>query len=246
MRLIINLFFHIAIFNQIYSFGTHTTKLFGGTQLGYYYIEVYVGSNREPQSLIVDTGSKDIIFPCIDCAECGQHQYPYFNNTNSSTFQKIMSGPTYYNWTCPEEEKGIVCQFLSGYMEGSSYKGFFGMDNLVFKEELNSTLVKEKKAIFGCATEETNIFYRQVVNGILGLGPQTKFTFNPPTLVEIEFLEKRIEDDTFSICLGRNGGLISFGSQNQFATIDKTPTVIDCSDISWNNMFSVKISHIMV
>ena len=47
---------------------------------------MYVGKNREPQTLIVDTGSNFAAFPCENhCTKCGTHLNPYYKIDNSST-----------------------------------------------------------------------------------------------------------------------------------------------------------------
>lgn len=45
----------------------------------------------------------------------------------------------------------INCEFTQGYTEGSKYKGFFGLDNFHFENEVNSRFKKNYKMIFGCA-----------------------------------------------------------------------------------------------
>lgn len=43
---------------------SRTVDLFGNATLGYYFINIYVGDKMRRQSLIVDTGSSMITFPC--------------------------------------------------------------------------------------------------------------------------------------------------------------------------------------
>lgn len=44
--------------------GFHTIRLFGNDTLKYYYANIYVGTPPQKQSVIVDTGSDYLAFPC--------------------------------------------------------------------------------------------------------------------------------------------------------------------------------------
>ena len=47
-------------------------RLFGSaSDLGYYYVEIQVGTPPSRQTVIVDTGSHLTAFPCIHCPSCG-------------------------------------------------------------------------------------------------------------------------------------------------------------------------------
>ena len=41
-----------------------TVRLFGSSWLGYYYVNIFVGSDPQRESLIVDTGSTITAVPC--------------------------------------------------------------------------------------------------------------------------------------------------------------------------------------
>ena len=60
-----------------------TSKLHGNsTDLMYFFVDVYFGSNKQKQSLIVDTGSTITAVPCsVLCTSktCGKHIYPWFD-----------------------------------------------------------------------------------------------------------------------------------------------------------------------
>lgn len=52
----------------------HTAILYGDVNLGYYYVNVYIGTPPKKQTLIVSTNSYITSFPCDDCGEnCGKH-----------------------------------------------------------------------------------------------------------------------------------------------------------------------------
>lgn len=43
----------------------HMMKVYGDAKLGYYYINIFVGSPPQRQSVIIDTGSWITAFPCL-------------------------------------------------------------------------------------------------------------------------------------------------------------------------------------
>jgi len=45
----------------------HVVPLYGNVSLGYYYANFYVGNPPQEQSVIVDTGSGQMAFPCSKC-----------------------------------------------------------------------------------------------------------------------------------------------------------------------------------
>lgn len=49
---------------KFYDSQTHTIKLLGSFDLGYYYTNLFVGTPPQKQTVIVDTGSSLTAFPC--------------------------------------------------------------------------------------------------------------------------------------------------------------------------------------
>lgn len=213
---------------------TRTNKLFGNSTLGYFYLEAYLGSDQQLQTLILDTGSYNIIIPCTECLECGTHDHPYFHPASSSSFLWINSSQSYFNWTCIVQTEQNKCLMLEGYLEGSMYQGKYALDSFVFEHELHLISGKENTVIIGCASIETNAFFNQKANGILGLAPDKPGSIRPPSVLEIELQENRIHSNSFSLCIGRNGGQIGFGGKNEFTHISSAnATLLDSSNLSW-------------
>ncbi len=50
--------------NDGFNENLHTIKVYGNVNIGYYYINLFVGTPPQPQSLIIDTGSHVTTFPC--------------------------------------------------------------------------------------------------------------------------------------------------------------------------------------
>jgi hypothetical protein len=95
----------------------------GNATLGYYYVDAYIGTPPQPQSLILDTGSNLTILPCKGCEKCNDHIHEIYDPDKSSTSKKLDIGQKYVGWKCPFFSKGGVCGFTQGYTEGSMYKG---------------------------------------------------------------------------------------------------------------------------
>jgi hypothetical protein len=67
----------------------HVLPIHGNASLGYYYVNIYVGSpNPQPQSVIIDTGSGLLAVPCANCKLCGHKNHinpPYDPQKSSSS-----------------------------------------------------------------------------------------------------------------------------------------------------------------
>lgn len=74
-----------------YSF--NSTLEVGGLYQGYgtHYVDLWVGTPPQRQTVIVDTGSGITAFPCSGCSNCGAdyHADIFFQEEKSSTFQKF-------------------------------------------------------------------------------------------------------------------------------------------------------------
>ena len=100
-------------------------EIFGGVEKMYFYAEIFVGGNKQPESAILDTGSDMLSFPCTLCknGDCGKHEHDYFNHQSSGTFSLITK--------CQSPmllQKTYFCSFIKSYAEGSSLLGVLGND----------------------------------------------------------------------------------------------------------------------
>ena len=220
--------------------------IFGNSTLGYYYLEAYVGTPPQKKSLIIDTGSHLTIFPCDGCKKCRDHIYKIYNTKESSTYKNVNPNKSYFGWTCPDHESNHFCNFKQGYTEGSEYEGYFGIDNFVFENELNVESSKNHKHVIGCAMKETGEFYTQEADGIIGIGvDQTGKTTNPPTILDIELMEKRIDKQIFSLCIAKNGGELSLGDWNRYLHLPHSKTrTLNSESLKWTEQYNVHISDI--
>lgn len=220
-----------------------TTLLHGNTTLGYYYLKVKVGSPPQIKTLIFDTGSQLTIFPCKGCLRCGTHTTPPFNFDNSSTFEFLNHSKPYSNWVCPDFTK-YRCQFQQRYLEGSEYMGYYATDKFLIED---STAAINDTHIFGCALTESNDFFSQTVDGIIGFGMNKGSVQNPPNFADQLFLSNTISTNTFAILLGENKGQFRLGGWNQeYHLPHHHKSLIDCSHLDWSVNYQLDFTGLRV
>ena len=178
----------------------------GISQMIYYYVDVLVGDPLNPskQSLIIDTGSTLTAFPWSNTwTHWGKHINPQFDILQSKSAEIIRWDSK--QWACGSQNQ---CLFKQSYNEGSSYQGFFVKDSFQFDTgEKNNNFIK---FTFGWVTHETNLFFNQAANGILGLGRRTHINNAEPVYYELK-RQGYIESLVFSLWFSRNGGKLNIG-----------------------------------
>ena len=91
---------------------------------GSHHIYIYVGSPKpQRQTLILDTGSRYMAFPCEPCQDCGHHASPtYFNDTESTTHRDNFHPNCVFNKKKKKDADDDSCRFDQTYLEGSSWR----------------------------------------------------------------------------------------------------------------------------
>jgi hypothetical protein len=212
--------------------GFHTIPVWGSDNLKYYYIELFIGHSSSPTSVIIDTGSDFLAFPCTTCpdGQCGKHKYPAYDVHNSPSAQLLKCGAQVGKYKCTKCNKSGHCEFSRFYLEGSGLKGLVWSDfvSIMASQNLNKAEntkrmmlnkrhladVKGTRATFGCTDKETGLFKSQLANGICGLGPKSFGATNSPTFISSLYTAHKINNKNFSICLGTKGGFLTFGGYN--------------------------------
>lgn len=207
--------------------------VYGNTDLGYYYVILEVGEQKQSKSLILDTGSHLTVFPCKGCANCGTHDSPYFDFQKSSSFEQLSSKVSYFDWICGG--KSDSCLFSQTYVEGSEYRGFFGIDQIWVDDK---TMFK---TIVGCALKETGDFLQQQADGILGLSNDKKSNANsPPFLIDILRQQKFTTQSGFGLCLSEKGGSFHLRKLPD----NEDTVIIDCTETQWGVFYKLPLTGI--
>lgn len=207
--------------------GFHTIKMYGSIKDEYYYINLYVGTPPQRQSVIVDTGSDFTAFPCNKCpdGQCGKHIDPYFQTKKSSTLKRMKCGGRFMETQCRKCDLDGNCFFRRMYAEeNGSGKGLFGhvftdivtVGDAVDNDDGTSQarILKPSRMMIGCTENEPGLFKTQRANGITGLKSISSNFFFEPNLMDIFSKSRQVVDDSFSLCHGDVGGYLTLGGFN--------------------------------
>lgn len=175
--------------------------------LRYFYSDVWVGTPPTKYSVITDTGSTLMAFPCADCPNCGKHEGGRYDGTKSSTAKKVGCGSGCPG-SCDNSRK--QCSYSQSYTEGSSLRGVFWEDQVWVGAKVAQPAEGEsgKYGInfkFGCHTYENGLFTSQLADGIMGLGRDGK------SIIAALRSSQRLDKQLFGMCLSLNGGALTLG-----------------------------------
>jgi len=207
--------------------GLESAKLYGGFHAyGYYFLDLLIGSERPQRtSAIVDTGSSLIGFPCTGCEHCShRHLDLAFNISQSGSAEWLGCSQQCEAWTCQEGR----CAYSQGYSEGSEISGFWFEDFVEFGDSFQPQLPVRTR--LGCHMKESDMFYDQLPNGIMGLAP-TDEGRQAQVLRDLFRDKEHLDAEVFSICLATWGGALTLGGYNasyhlsEITWIDLVPSV---------------------
>mmetsp|Transcript_6118 Transcript_6118/g.7561 ORF Transcript_6118/g.7561 Transcript_6118/m.7561 type:complete len:655 (+) Transcript_6118:166-2130(+) len=130
----------------------NSTLEVGGLYQGYgtHYVDLWVGSPPQRQTVIVDTGSGVTAFPCTGCNDCGMdyHVDSFFDYMHSSTFVKFDSCGQCDGARCSGPDGDEYCHLSVSYQEGSMWNAFQGQD-VTYVGGLHDQSLSEEDGLVG-------------------------------------------------------------------------------------------------
>ncbi|KAL7687324.1 putative aspartic peptidase A1 family, aspartic peptidase domain superfamily, xylanase inhibitor [Plasmopara halstedii] len=213
--------------------------------LGTHYTWVYAGTPPQRASVIVDTGSALMAFPCSGCDGCGNHTDQPFDTVNSSTLVHV---------TCEHETifrcsecklQSDTCKFSQSYLEGSTWKAtvvedivYLGGDSSFHDVSMRNHYGTHFQ--FGCQNAETGLFVTQVADGIMGLSNADNH------IVAKLHRENKIPNNLFSLCFTENGGSMAIGEPFKSAHRGSIDYVKLLADRSTTHFYNVNMKDIRI
>jgi hypothetical protein len=173
--------------------------------LAYFYADLSVGTPAQTVSVILDSGSSTLAFPCDTCQSgaCGIHPHT-FNTTLSNSIHHAECDVANHCSSCDEEG---LCLYEKSYTEGSAVGGVYVRDVVAFGPSPGGASVV---AQFGCHTRETGLFRTQdSADGVLGLSQ------GPLSVIRALVQGGAVDRNVFSLCFSDSGGVLALGGANE-------------------------------
>ena len=208
-------------------------NIFGSMlKLHYYYINLYIGNSMDKQGFILDTGSSILTSSCSLCKKCGRHIYsPYKIDSK----RNIISCGDPKCKMISSKCKNAKCSFKLKYAEGSMLEGIFVNQKIFFNKE---ETINNVEIPIGCTLYEDKLFYRQEVNGIMGLNNKEN------NFIDILYKSGKIKNNIFGLCLAYLGGIFTVGEIND--KIHKTNITYVPIILEKNVYYKININSIYV
>lgn len=119
--------------------GLSTIRLGGGSEFGYYWITLQVGSPPQPQTVLIHTQSQKIAFPCSMCKpdQCPKHEYPPFDYKKSMTSKNLKCEDKFMNWHCGGRgaKPQSTCPFSLKFGPSDTLSGWVFKDKIGMKAD---------------------------------------------------------------------------------------------------------------
>ncbi len=170
---------------------------------GTHYVDLWVGTPPQRQTVIVGTGSAKTGFPCSKCYDCGElyHTDAYFDENFSETYRKSSECDCQYGICANTKE----CVLSTHYEEGSSWFGIESIDvtyaggphdklqelpgSFSDKDKDDADPLRAKNFAFNhtfaCMYSTTGLFKTQMADGIIGMDNQPESFWRQPMIKKL-------------------------------------------------------------
>jgi Xylanase inhibitor N-terminal len=164
-------------------------------ETGLLHVEAYLGSPPLSQHLVVDTGSRWTTVQCFDTRR--RRRQRFYDPLKSSTSKKIATSTT-------------ADAIKESYEDGSYWVGYEVDEDILLMDSHSTphetTVIIRTVVRLACQTSASQQFRDEsLATGILGLEYST---MSLPSLLRAQ---GTIKDHTFSVCVGKRQGLLTFG-----------------------------------
>mmetsp|Transcript_19649 Transcript_19649/g.45697 ORF Transcript_19649/g.45697 Transcript_19649/m.45697 type:complete len:1160 (-) Transcript_19649:503-3982(-) len=237
---------------------------------GTHYVDLWVGSPPQRQTVIVDTGSGITAFPCSGCRECGVPDYHIdrlFVEEESTTFDKSTCSSASECIMDRSICNGSTCSVTMAYAEGSRWSAYEAVDQCYIAGPHETPLVSKKPKLegddldpkhaadlafdmtFGCQTVVTGLFKTQLADGIMGMSNQRSTYWS-----QMFAAEKMGSERQFALCFSRPPRVTREGTEAGAMTLGgvddrlhDTPMVYTPRfDTGRRSFFSVNVRRMML
>jgi hypothetical protein len=210
---------------------------------GTHYVDLWVGTPPQRQTVIVDTGSSVTAFPCMDCSGCGDgyHIDNYFQEDLSTTFEDVECKDCLLG-SCGSSP---LCELSVSYQEGSSWKAYECSDLSYMGGPHDEPLEPPPKDTFrlrfGCQTRLTGLFKTQLADGIMGM------EMSPSSYWRQAHDAGIVKTKIFSLCFSRQPVASKEGTGAGVMTLGGTDTrlhgtkMVYVNQLNLDGWYSVKI-----
>ena len=165
-----------------------TIPLLHDPNLGLLLAEAFIGNPPVSQFLIVDTSSLWTAIPCYDTRR--KNRYNPFKSATSQTVAK-------------DDSPHVLMK--EHYRDGSHWSGYLIEEYIGFTEANFNFSSRMVPILVACQTKASNQFQEPMTLGVLGLES------SPHLLSTVLSSQGVTTQNSFSLCVGKNRGLLTFG-----------------------------------
>eukprot|EP00923_Selenidium_pygospionis_P038019 GHVN01066492.1.p1 GENE.GHVN01066492.1~~GHVN01066492.1.p1 ORF type:complete len:545 (+),score=37.13 GHVN01066492.1:68-1702(+) len=233
--------FHVS--SQAAADSVVAVPIYGGVyEYAYYFVDIFVGSSDPPQrqSVILDSGSSLLAFPCTFCRDCGFHIDPPFDMKKSPTARFVEC-----DGRCPCDRIANRCKYSVEYEEGSAIRGYY-INDLVALGSIQTSSDGASSHVKPLYPDEPNVTWLSRTTTAPPLPPEPPTTQHltdvPQSVVSAPAYIGCHSQETNQFLSQQASGVmgISFRSDDEEQTVMNS--IFNAHSVS-RRMFSVCLSH---